>query len=143
LKEFKNWLKCKGLLGCAIAMVIASPEFVEAAEENGVAGVTDHALGEGINAVEGTLIAGGVGATVIGSTAIAGGTLTVGGTTLVSGGTIAAGIGTVTTVGGAVIAASAGGYAVGTAIASTKPGKWVTTNVGEGMAWVCPRCFTW
>jgi hypothetical protein len=72
--------------------------------------------------------------------------LTVGGKTLVSGGTIAAGIGvgTVTTVGGAVmIAAGAGGYAVGTAIANTKPGKWATTNVGEGMAWVCPRCFAW
>jgi hypothetical protein len=132
-------------LGTACVAFVLLTGTVQAANENGVTGVVDFSVNEVTSVIEGTIIAGATGSVVIGGTAVAGGTMTVGGTTIVSGGTIATGVGagTVIGVGGAVVVAGAGGYAIGTAIANTKPGRWATTGVGEGMAWVCPWCFRW
>jgi len=145
LEKLKKWIKCQGLTGCLVAVIIMAPEIANAAYSGGAEGVGDYLVHEATQVATGTVVAGGVGATVIGGTAMTGGTMTMGGTTIVSGGTIATGVGagTAVTVGGAVVVAGAGGYAVGTVIANTKPGKWVTTGVGEGMAWVCPWCFRW
>jgi RHS repeat-associated protein len=110
LRELRKQLKRLGIIGAAAFVVLAVPQFAQAAEKDGVAGVA--ALGGGMAAN----IAIGAGTDVAAGAVVMGGAAAFG-TQVTVGGVAATGIGGAATVGGAVTLAGglsiAAGYGVG------------------------------
>ena len=143
-----------GRLGCFVTVIVFIPELVQAAEVGGVPAVGSHAINVGkdlikeaaistavgVAVAEATVASGATLTTVAGGSVIATGVTTVSGGSIVAAGTVASGT-TIAAVGGAVAVAGAGGFAVGTAIANTKPGQVVTNGLASAMLTVCPWCF--
>ncbi|GAB6188011.1 RHS repeat-associated core domain-containing protein [Thermopirellula anaerolimosa] len=127
LRQLRARLRAAGLLGLAAVVVLETPEVVQAAERGGMSGVVGHNKGVATQAAIAMGESAIVGGAVLGGAALAGKSNTAGGATI-------SGLSGATAVGGSVIAAGAGGYAVGYAIGSIQIGRQtIHEHLGAGM----------
>jgi hypothetical protein len=120
-------MRGKGLLGITITVLLATPEVVQAGQQGGVSGATNAAGGVLVDTAVGVGTSTAVGLGVTGTATAVGATVTVGGSAVT--GVVAS-----TGVGGAVIVAAGGGYAIGNGIGSIQVGsQTIHDHIADGI----------